>query len=70
MKKVLYSALVLFLLSACSSEEKESDKILSNYKNRQLEKAEQVEDKLNERVDSLNQQIEKSTTQGEPEDDQ
>lgn len=50
---------LLFLLSACSSDQpKESDQLLVDYKNKQLEKAKQVEEQMNQRVEDLNTQLE------------
>ncbi len=48
---------LLFMLSGCSSEPKESDKLLSDYKKQQLEKAKAVEKEMNKRVDNLNKQL-------------
>lgn len=60
MKKInIISGFVLVLLSTgCSNEPKESDKLLSDYKKQQLEKAKKVEEEMNKRVDNLNNQLE------------
>ncbi len=50
--------IILFTLTACSNEPKESDKLLSDYKKQQLQKAKQVEDEMNKRLDNLEKQLE------------
>ncbi len=50
--------IILFTLTACSNEPKESDTLLSDYKKQQLQKAKQVEDEMNKRLDNLEKQLE------------
>ncbi|NVJ68160.1 MAG: hypothetical protein HWE16_16870 [Gammaproteobacteria bacterium] len=55
---LLFSSLTVVLaLAGCSNEPKESDKLLSDYKKQQLEKAKQVEAEMNKRVDNINKQL-------------
>ena len=51
----LILASVFLTISGCSSEPEENT-TLSNYKERQLDKA--VEDEMNKRVDTINKQLE------------
>lgn len=55
------------LLFGCSSEEKPSDKLLSDYKKQQLDKAKQVEQQMHQRIDNLDQQL--KTLEEKPEDE-
>ena len=68
MYKYFSILLIVVALSACSNEEKESDKLLSDYKNQQLDKARQVEEEMQKRVDNLDQQLKDATESQE--DDQ
>ncbi|ACV25915.1 hypothetical protein [Kangiella koreensis] len=68
MYKWLSLILITLTLTACSNEEKESDKLLSDYKNQQLDKAKQVEEEMQKRVDNLDQQLKDATENKE--DDQ
>ncbi len=61
MYKWLSLILITLTLTACSNEEKESDKLLSDYKEQQLDKAKQVEQEMQKRVDNLDQQLKDST---------
>ncbi len=61
MYKWLSLILITLTLTACSSEEKESDKLLSDYKEQQLDKAKQVEQEMQNRVDNLDQQLKEAT---------
>ncbi|MHC9509701.1 hypothetical protein [Kangiella sp. M94] len=61
MYKWLSLILITITLTACSSEEKESDKLLSDYKKQQLDKAKQVEQEMQNRVDNLDQQLKEAT---------
>ena len=54
--KILIFATAL-TLAACSNEPKESDKLLSDYKNKQLDKAKQVEDEMKKRIDNLDKEL-------------
>jgi len=67
MYKWLSLILITLTLTACSNEEKESDKLLSDYKKQQLDKAKQVEQEVQKRVENLDQQL-KEATEGEQED--
>lgn len=67
MYKYLPLILITLTLTACSNEEKESDKLLSDYKEQQLDKAKQVEVEMQNRVDNLDQQL-KDTTENKEED--
>ncbi|MCW8857341.1 MAG: hypothetical protein OQJ95_08260 [Kangiella sp.] len=67
MYKWLSLILITLTLAACSNEEKESDKLLSDYKKQQLDKAKQVEQEVQKRVENLDQQL-KEATEGEQED--
>ncbi|MRX27590.1 hypothetical protein [Kangiella sp. HZ709] len=55
--KVLLST-VLLVVTACSNEPKESDKLISDYKKQQMQKAQQIEDEMNKRLDNLERQLE------------
>ncbi len=68
MQKWLLLIIILLSLTACSNEEKESDKMLSEYKQKQLDKAKQVEQEMQKRVDNLEQQLQEATENKE--DDQ
>lgn len=61
MYKSLALIIAILALSACSNEEKESDKLLSDYKNQQLDKAKQVEEEMQKRVNNLDQQLKDAT---------
>lgn len=61
MYKWLSLILITLALTACSNEEKESDKLLSDYKEQQLDKAKQVEQEMQKRVDNLDQQLKDAT---------
>lgn len=67
MYKWLSLILITLTLTACSNEEKESDKLLSDYKKHQLDKAKQVEQEMQKRVDNLDQQL-KDATENKEED--
>lgn len=57
-------ALSTLALSACDSDKKDNDNTqLTDYKNRHLDKAKAVEKKMNERVDTINKQLEQSQSQ-------
>ncbi len=45
------------LLLSCTNEPKETDKLLSDYKKHQLERAKKVEQEMNQRLDNLNKQL-------------
>lgn len=65
--KILSILTVGVILSACSSDEpKPSDTLLSDYKEKQLEKAKEVEETMNKRVDEINKQLD---TQKKDEDE-
>ena len=68
MQKWLILMIIAVSLGACSNEEKESDKLLSNYKQKQLDKAKQVEHEMQKRVDNIDQQLQEATENKE--DDQ
>ncbi|AUD78116.1 hypothetical protein CW740_02230 [Kangiella profundi] len=68
MQKWLLLIIIALSLSACSNEEKESDKLLSDYKQQQLDKAKQVEQQMQKRVDNLDQELKEATENKE--DDQ
>ncbi|AKE52805.1 hypothetical protein [Kangiella geojedonensis] len=53
----LILASVFLTISGCSSEPEENT-TLSDYKERQLDKAKAVEDEMNKRVDTINKQLE------------
>ena len=55
--KLVATAVIYLSLFACSNEPKESDKLLTDYKNQQMEKAKKVEEAMNKRVDNLNKQL-------------
>lgn len=61
MYKWLSLILLTLTLTACSNEEKESDKLLSDYKKQQLDKAKQVKQEMQNRVDNLDQQLKEAT---------
>lgn len=61
MYKWLSLILITLTLTACSNEEKESDKLLSDYREQQLDKAKQVEQEVQKRVDNLDQQLKDAT---------
>lgn len=61
MQKWLMLMIIAVSLGACSNEEKESDKLLSDYKQKQLDKAKQVEQEMQKRVDNLDQQLQEAT---------
>lgn len=65
MYKWLSLILITLTLTACSNEEKESDKLLSDYKKQQLDKAAQVEQEIQNRVDNLDQQLKEATERKE-----
>ncbi|HEY9031662.1 MAG TPA: hypothetical protein VIM93_09905 [Kangiella sp.] len=67
MYKWLALILIILTLTACSNEENESDKLLSDYKEQQLDKAKQVEEEMQKRVDNLDQQL-KDATKNKEED--
>lgn len=48
---------LLALVVGCSNEPKESDKLLSDYKKQQLDKAKKVENEMNKRTDNINKQL-------------
>lgn len=52
---------IILLLSACNSEPEERTE-LSDYKKQQLDKAKQIEEEMNKRVDNINKQLDESTT--------
>ncbi len=57
-KSLLFNCLLITLaITGCSDEPKESDKLLSDYKKQQLEKAQKVEDEMNKRIENLNKQL-------------
>lgn len=58
--KYLLAATLIAILSGCGSDDKNEHTELTDYKNKQLEKAKAVEDVINKRVDNLNQQLEDS----------
>ena len=68
MLKWLLLIIITLSFTACSNEEKESDKMLSEYKQKQLDKAKQVEQQMQKRVDNLDQQLKEATEKNE--DDQ
>lgn len=68
MIKVLLLILITLSITACSNEGKKSDKLLSDYKQQQLDKAKQVEQQMQKRVENLNQQLKDATESKE--DDQ
>lgn len=55
--KNIGAVIVLLLIIGCSNEPKKSDKVLTDYKNKQLEKAKKVEETMNKRVDLLNKEL-------------
>jgi len=61
-------AIVAAALAGCGSDDKKEHTELTDYKNKQLEKAKAVEDAMNERVDTINQQLEDG--ESKKEDDQ
>ncbi|NVK21279.1 MAG: hypothetical protein HWD86_02060 [Kangiellaceae bacterium] len=63
--KTLVCLLCVLSLLGCSSEEKESDKLLTNYKDHHLEKAKQAEQQINQRAENLEQQLKEATTNQE-----
>lgn len=68
MQKWLLLIIITLSFTACSNEEKESDKMLSEYKQKQLDKAKQVEQEMQKRVDNLEQQLQEASENKE--DDQ
>ncbi|WP_018625164.1 hypothetical protein [Kangiella aquimarina] len=68
MQKWLLLIIITLSFTACSNEDKESDKMLSEYKQKQLDKAKQVEQEMQKRVDNLDQQLQEATENKE--DDQ
>lgn len=68
MHKWLLLIIITLSFTACSNEEKESDKMLSEYKQKQLDKAKQIEQGMQKRVDNLEQQLQEATENKE--DDQ
>lgn len=66
-KIILFASASLILLSSgCSNEPKESDKLLSDYKKQQLDKAKNVEKEMNKRMDNINKQLDETE---KPKDD-
>lgn len=61
MQKWLMLMVIAVSLGACSNEEKESDQLLSDYKQKQLDKAKQVEQEMQKRVNNLDQQLQEAT---------
>ena len=55
--KSIGAVIVLLLIIGCSNEPKESDQVLTDYKNKQLEKAKKVEETMNKRADLLNKEL-------------
>ncbi|WP_223670901.1 hypothetical protein [Kangiella shandongensis] len=65
-KYVLLGCFIL-LLSACNSEPEERTE-LSDYKEKQLDKAKKIEEEMNKRVDNINKQLDDSTTDEKDDD--
>ena len=70
MKHLLVCFALILPVIGCSDGEKESDKMLSEYKKQQLDKAKQVEQEMQNRVDNLEQQLQDATKEEEEEEDQ
>ncbi|WP_251358146.1 hypothetical protein [Kangiella sp. TOML190] len=70
--KLLLSVLAAWLmcLSGCSNEPKESDKLLSDYKKQQMQKAKEVEDLVNKRTENLDQQLKELQEQNKKKKDE
>lgn len=66
MKNLVLLIIAIISLQGCSNEPKESDKLLSDYKKQQLDKAKNVEKEMNKRMDNINKQLDETE---KPKDD-
>lgn len=58
--KPLLLIIALLFIQSCSNEPKESDKLLSDYKKQQLDKAKKVEQEMNKRMENINKQLDET----------